>query len=185
MSSSLKKTLLVRKFSNILDNKEFFAFVSTTKFTIQDKVAFKKEFQDMGLGVIVLKNRLFIKLLNDQYPCYENLKPLIHGLCLFIYPEKSTNISIDTLKSLGSFIKKKEEFLFLGGLVNGELINQTYLDYILSLKDQIQIYGEFLSLLSSNNVNLVNKLNAPSVQFLNILKQKSIQEDDNQSVKGE
>ena len=77
MSSSNKKLMLIKRFSLILKTKPFFCFISTTQFTIQDKALFKKEFEKLGIEVVVLKNRLFTKIIADHFPEYKNIIPLV------------------------------------------------------------------------------------------------------------
>lgn len=173
MSSSNKKLMLIKHFSSILKTKRFFCFISTTQFTIQDKAIFKKEFEKLGIEVIVLKNRLFTKIIADHFPKYKNIIPLVQGLCLFVYSNSNENIELTTLQHLGRFIKKKDEFSFLGGLFDNKLINSSFIEYILTLKDEKTIYTDLLSVISSKNATLINQLQTPANLLLRIIKKNS------------
>ena len=170
MSSSNKKLMLMKRFSSILKTKSFFCFISTTQFTIQDKALFKKEFEKLGIEVIVLKNRLFTKIIADHFPKYKNIIPLVQGLCLFVYSTNDENIELTTLQHLSHYIKKKDEFSFLGGLFNNKLINSSFIEYVLTLKDEKTIYSNLLSIIASQNATLINQLQTPANLILRILK---------------
>jgi len=173
MSSSLKKLMLIKRFSSILETKRFFCFISTTQFTIQDKALFKKEFEKLGIEVIVLKNRLFTKIIIEHFPKYKNIIPLVQGLCLFVYSKNEENIELTTLQYLSNFIKKKDEFSFLGGLFDGKLINSNFIKYISTLKDEKIIYSDLLSVISTKNATFINQLQTPVNLLLRILNKKN------------
>ena len=63
-----KKTNQLSIFSEILENKDSIFFISANNFTITEKTLLKSELNNIGLDLMVLKNRLFKKTIQNNFP---------------------------------------------------------------------------------------------------------------------
>lgn len=166
-----KKTNQLTIFSDILENKNSIFFISANNFTINDKTLLKSELNDIGLDLIVLKNGLFKKTIQNNFPKYLNLEPMIQGFCIAVYPSvNSENLNFDSLRSFALILIKKPFLLFLGGVHENQLVNKSFIETILSIKNPSDIYSELVSIIATPKYSLNNSLKQVPSKISTILK---------------
>ena len=157
-----KKQNLFTNFQNLLKSKTSIFFLSVNKLTIKDKMLLKQEFEKQGLSFMVLRNKVFIKQIELNFPKLLNLIPLVQGFCIVIYPKNfEGNITISNLQQLGIFLEKQTDFMFLGGLFENKLVNQTFLKELKHLKNADIVYRNIISVLTSSQQNIYSTLLRP------------------------
>ena len=171
-----KKTNQLNTFSDILENKDSIFFISANNFTINEKTLLKSELNNIGLDLIVLKNGLFKKTIQNNFPKYVNLEPMIQGFCIAVYPSvNSESLNFDSLKLLALLLIKKPFLLFLGGVHENQLVNKSFIETILSIKNPLDIYSELISIIATPKYSLNNSLKQVPTTISKILK---IREDE-------
>jgi len=168
-----KKSNHLNIFYNLFSNKSFITILSLKSTTIKDKISLKKSLKNFGLKSKIIKNNLFKKSIDLYFPKYKNLIPLAQGFCIIIYPSiDHKKVDFEEIQSFFSFIKKRKDCIFLGGLLNQKLINKTFFEDLLLLKDSKKIYTNLLETLISPQFRLNSFLNKNSFDLLKILEKK-------------
>lgn len=168
-----KKTNQLNIFSDILKKKNSIFFISANNFTINEKILLKSELNNIGLDLIVLKNGLFKKTIQNNFPAYINLKPMIQGFCIAVYPKDENNsLNFDSLRSFALILMKKPFLLFLGGIHENKLINKSFIETILSIKNPLDIYSELVNIISTPKYTLNSSLKHIPITVSKILKFK-------------
>ena len=160
-------------FYNLFCNKRFITILSLKSTTIKDKISFKKSLENFGLKSKIIKNKLFIKSIDLYFPKYKNLIPLAQGFCIIVYPNlDNVKMNFQNIQSFFKFIKKREDCIFLGGLLDQKLINKSFFEDLLLLKDSKKIYINLCETLVNPQFNLTSFLNKNSLDLLTIIKKK-------------
>lgn len=158
-----KKQNLFTNFENLLSSKTSIFFLSVTKLTINDKMFLKQEFEKHGLNFMVLRNKVFIKQIELNFPKLMNMIPLVQGFCIVIYPKSvEKNVTISNLQQLSVFLEKQTNFLFLGGLFENKLVDQAFLKELKSLKSSTKVYQNIINMLTLSQQNIYSTLQNPS-----------------------
>lgn len=164
-----KKQNLFLSFEKLLKTKTSIFFISVTQLTIKEKILLKNEFEKFGLKFIVVKNKVFTKQIGENFPELQNLIPLVQGFCIALYPlDSREQATIEDLKQLGTFLDKQPNLLFLGGLFEKKLINQTFLNELLKLKSSEIIYQNIINLITLPQRNVFGAVQRTStnLQFM-------------------
>ena len=107
-----KKQNLFLSFEKLLKTKTSIFFISVTQLTIKEKILLKNEFEKFGLKFIVVKNKVFTKQIEENFPKLQNLIPLVQGFCIALYPlDSKEQTTIEDLKQLGTFLDKHSNLL--------------------------------------------------------------------------
>ena len=123
-----KKKFQLKLLKNLLESKSFLSVLSVNSFTVNEKIDLKIHLTKLGFNFKVLKNGLFIKVLEKDFPQYKNMGPLSQGFSIIIYSiDGSETVDFAKLKGLAKFLKTESNLLFLGGLYDNKLINKLIL----------------------------------------------------------
>lgn len=164
-----KKKNLFNFFINLLSSNRFIAIISVNKLGIDNKNELKLELQKIGLQSKVLKNNIFRKVIENKFPNYINILPLVQGFCILVY---ANDFEVVSLKSFQKFLTKNEQYLFLGGLFDGHLINGNFLKSIAQAKEPLEIFKEIIGVLNHPNLRLVQSLDKLPSTLMYLLQNK-------------
>ena len=144
-----KKRNQFKSLNKLLERKNPIFLLSVTELTITDKIFLKKELKKFGLDFMVLKNKIFIQQIQQNFPKLNNLISLVQGFCILLYPLDTEigKIDYNHLKDFGLFLEKQPNIFFLGGLFENELINQKFLNNLKEIKNFDTIYQNIITLL--------------------------------------
>jgi ribosomal protein L10 len=156
----LKKKINSDNLQNLYKNCNFIGFFCMQNITVNDKIQLKKKLAQYGFHYILIKNSAVFKTLFNSVP---KLKGLVSGSLAICYnkdkTEKSTNFTF--LKDIFSFMQKKKNIFFLGGLLNGSFVNRLFEVKVCSLKDRQSINIEHVSLLQTILTNITRTTSIP------------------------
>ena len=96
---------------------------------------------------------------------------MIQGFCIAVYPSvNSENLNFDSLRSFALILIKKPFLLFLGGVHENQLVNKSFIETILSIKNPSDIYSELVSIIATPKYSLNNSLKQVPSKISTILK---------------
>ena len=166
-----KKDFHLNSFINLLETKPFLGFLSVNNFKVQDKINLKIQLNKIGFDFKVLKNVLFINALETKFPKYIHIEALSQGFSIVIFPLiDKTNFEFLSLKDLAIILKKDKNLLFLGGLYEDKLVNNTFLKEILLLKSPTEIYSDLIGIIKHSQISLLNSFKTVPANLIHCVK---------------
>lgn len=152
-----KKDFQIKFLTNLIASNPFLGFISINNFDVKGKINLKNKLNKIGFDFRVLKNKLFITVINQNFSQYKNLESLPQGFSIVIYPIQK-DFKFSNLQDLSKFLQKNSNLLFLGGFYNNELINKFFLERILKLKSSTEVFGELISIINRSQFSIMNSL---------------------------
>lgn len=173
MKPSLKKKFRIKQFKKALNEKNFFGIYNATSLNMIRRLQLKVLFSSLGFDIKILNNKLLEKSLTQDFNKYQHFKPVIQGFSFLVIPKDNTKkVSLEDLKKLFLILKGEKNISFLGAIFNENLVNSTFVNIVLNLKDRTTIFSELVNLINFPSANLCLTFEKTSNQTIFILEEK-------------
>lgn len=123
------------------------------------RVAMRKE----GVGLKVAKNKLVKHVIEKGK--FAALEKFLHGPTALAYSKDV----VAAAKASVAFAKKNEKFKVIGGIMNGEVIDEAKIRVLASLPSLDQLRGKIVGLLQAPATKIACVLQAPAGQVARVL----------------
>jgi large subunit ribosomal protein L10 len=130
------------------------------------RVAMRKE----GVSLKVAKNTLVKHVIKDTK--FAPLEKFLHGPTVLAYSKDV----VSAAKASAEFAKKNDKFKILGGVMNGEVLEENQIKFLASLPSLDQLRAKIVGLLQAPATKIACVLSAPGGQVARVLSARGRQE---------
>ncbi len=130
------------------------------------RVALRKE----GVGLKVAKNNLVRHVIENTV--FAPLEKFLHGPTALAYSKDP----VAAAKASVEFAKKNDKFKVVGGIMDGEVMDEARIRTLASLPSLDQLRGKIVGLLQAPATKIARVLQAPAGQLARVLSARSKQE---------
>jgi large subunit ribosomal protein L10 len=165
---TLYRKTLVNRIKNSLDKSSNVFVLNYSKLSGAQVNDLRKDLKKLGADVFVTKNTLARIALKELK--HDGLAEKVSGQTAFIW---SSADSVEISKLLVKFTKDSEFLKLQGGLLDGQILQQSDIKKLSDLPSREVLLSMLLSALQSPLTRLASALNAKTYDLLSLLKQIS------------
>lgn len=169
------KSLVIQKIKDTLAQYSAFYLVETAGLDAEKTSAFRRACFGADVKLMVVKNALLHKALEQMEGDYSELYPTLHGATSLI----CTNVGNAPAKLIKDFVKKGDALPRLKAAYVEETfyIGEDQLDALASIKSKNELIADVVALLQSPAKNVVSALTSGGTKLHGILETLSKKED--------
>jgi len=130
------------------------------------RVALRKQ----GVGLKVAKNKLVKHVIEGSK--FAVIEKFLHGPTALAYSKDP----VAAAKASVEFAKKNEKFKVIGGVMNGEVIEEAQIKVLAALPSMDQLRAKIVGLLQAPSTKIARVLQAPAGQVARVLAARGRQE---------